>query len=68
VPEFLQEQVNGADLGRALLQQSTDVAGAQRLETEFLKVHQQLRVGAADRAAQAILTMLQERGCWSPSA
>ena len=68
VPEFLQEQVNGADLGRALLQQLTDVAGAARLETEFLKVHEQLRVGAADRAAQAILTMLQERGCWSPSA
>jgi lipid-A-disaccharide synthase len=68
VPEFLQEAVNGTDLGRALLQQLTDSAGAQRLETEFLKVHQQLRVGAADRAAQAILTMLQERGCWSPSA
>ncbi len=67
VPEFLQEQVNGEDLGRALLQQLTDAAGAQRLAAEFLKVHQQLRVGAAERAAQAILTMLEERGCWSPS-
>jgi lipid-A-disaccharide synthase len=68
VPEFLQEAVNGEDLGRALLQQLTDAAGKERLEAEFLKVHRQLRVGAADRAAQAILTMLQERGCWSSNA
>ncbi len=68
VPEFLQEAVNGEDLGRALLQQLTDVAGRERLEAQFLKVHQQLRVGAADRAAEAILRMLQERGCWPPSA
>lgn len=59
VPEFLQEAVNGEDLGRALLQQLTDTAGRGRLEEEFLKVHRQLRVGAADRAAQAILDMLQ---------
>jgi lipid-A-disaccharide synthase len=68
VPEFLQEAVNGEDLGRALLQQLTDAAGRERLEAEFLRIHQQLRVGAAERAAEAILTMLQERGCWSPSA
>jgi lipid-A-disaccharide synthase len=59
VPEFLQEAVNGEDLGRALLQQLDDTAGRAHLEAEFLKVHQQLRVGAADRAAQAILDMLQ---------
>ncbi len=52
MPEFLQEAVNGEDLGRALLQQLNDVPGRERLEAEFLKVHQQLRVGAADRAAQ----------------
>ena len=68
VPEFLQEAVNGEDLGRAVLQQLTDVAGRERLEAQFLKVHQQLRVGAADRAAQAILELVQERGCRSPSA
>jgi lipid-A-disaccharide synthase len=59
VPEFLQEAVNGEDLGRALLQQLTDTAGRGHLESEFLKVHQQLRVGAAERAAQAILGMIQ---------
>jgi lipid-A-disaccharide synthase len=59
VPEFLQEAVNGEDLGRALLQQLTDTAGRSRLESEFLKVHQRLRVGAADRAAQAILELIK---------
>jgi lipid-A-disaccharide synthase len=65
VPEFLQEAVNGEDLGRALLQQLNDVPGRDVLEAEFLKVHQQLRVGAADCAAQAILDLLQERGTYS---
>ena len=63
VPEFLQEAVNGEDLGRALLQQLTDVAGRARLDAQFLAVHQQLRVGAADRAAQAILRLIEERRC-----
>ncbi len=62
VPEFLQEAVNGEDLGRALLQQLTDTAGRSYLESEFLKVHRQLRVGAADKAAQAILARIQ----WQP--
>jgi lipid-A-disaccharide synthase len=61
VPEFLQEQVNGPALGEALLKQLTDNAAKQVLQTEFLKVHLQLRVGAADRAAQAILELLNER-------
>ena len=64
VPEFLQEAVNGVDLGRALLRQLDDAPGRERLEAEFLKVHQQLRVGAADRAAQSILDLLQQRGSY----
>jgi lipid-A-disaccharide synthase len=64
VPEFLQEAVNGDDLGRALLQQLNDVTGRAVLEAEFLRVHQQLRVGAADQAAQAILELLHERGSY----
>ena len=61
VPEFLQEQVNGPALGQALLKQLTDGAAKRVLQDEFLKVHRQLRVGAADRAAQAILGLLNER-------
>jgi lipid-A-disaccharide synthase len=64
VPEFLQEAVNGEALGQALLEQLTDTAGREHLEAEFLAVHQQLRIGAADRAAQAVLDMLQARGAW----
>jgi lipid-A-disaccharide synthase len=64
VPEFLQEAVIGEDLGRALLQQLTDTPGRALLEAEFLKVHQQLRIGAADRAAQSILELLRERGSY----
>jgi lipid-A-disaccharide synthase len=64
VPEFLQEAVNGEDLGRALLQQLNDVPGRAQLEAEFLKVHQQLRVGAAERAAQSIVDLLRERGIY----
>jgi lipid-A-disaccharide synthase len=59
VPEFLQEAVKGEDLGRALLQQLADTDGRGHLEAEFRKVHERLRVGAADRAAQAILELLQ---------
>lgn len=61
VPEFLQEDVNPQDLGRALLGQLTDTAGRAHVEQEFLKVHQQLRVGAADKAAQAILDLVARR-------
>jgi lipid-A-disaccharide synthase len=64
VPEFLQEAVNGEELGRALLQQLEDVPGREGLEAQFLQVHQQLRVGAADRAAQSILDLLRERGIY----
>ncbi|HEY1898874.1 MAG TPA: lipid-A-disaccharide synthase [Steroidobacteraceae bacterium] len=62
VPEFLQEGVTGVALGQALLRQITDTAGRLQIEAEFLKVHQQLRVGAADRAAQAIVDLVNERG------
>jgi len=58
VPEFLQEAVTGEALGRALLQQLTDTQGRQQLEAEFLAVHQQLRVGAAQRAAEAVLGLI----------
>ncbi len=54
----------GEDLGRALLRQLDDTPGRELLEAEFLKVHQQLRIGAADRAAQSILELLRERGSY----
>jgi lipid-A-disaccharide synthase len=59
VPEFLQEQVSGAALGEALLGRLSDRDYLRELDDEFRKVHEQLRGGAAARAADAILTLLR---------
>jgi len=60
VPELLQEQVTGAALGEALLGRLSDGRYLRELDEEFLKVHEELRGGAADRAAEAILSLLQK--------
>lgn len=59
VPEFLQEQVNGAALGEALLGRLSDHNYLRELDDEFRKVHATLRGGAAARAADAILALLE---------
>jgi len=59
VPELLQEQVSGAALGEALLGRLSDGLYLHELDGEFRKVHEVLRGGAADRAAEAILTLLR---------
>ncbi|HEV2272349.1 MAG TPA: lipid-A-disaccharide synthase [Steroidobacteraceae bacterium] len=61
VPELLQEQVTGAALGEALLGCLSDDAYLRALDQEFRKVHEQLRGGAAGRAAEAVLALLRER-------
>jgi lipid-A-disaccharide synthase len=55
VPEFLQEQVQGAALGAALLQELEDPAHVRELLEEFAAMHRALRCGGAARAAEAIL-------------
>jgi lipid-A-disaccharide synthase len=55
VPEFLQEQVNGADLGAALLHELDDPAHLDELQREFRALHEILRRGGAGRAASAVL-------------
>ena len=59
VPELLQERVSGAALGEALLGRLSDRDYLRELDEEFRKVHETLRGGAADRAADAILTLLR---------
>jgi lipid-A-disaccharide synthase len=59
VPELLQEQVSGAALGEALLGRLSDRDYLRELDDEFLEVHEKLRGGAAARAAEAILELLQ---------
>jgi lipid-A-disaccharide synthase len=55
VPEFLQEEVNGAALGAALLHEIDDARHVSELGDEFRRVHELLRRGGAERAAAAIL-------------
>ena len=55
VPEFFQEQVSGAALGEALLQELEDRGHVRELLEEFATVHRTLRRGGAARAAEAIL-------------
>jgi lipid-A-disaccharide synthase len=65
VPEFLQEQVRGAALADALLEQLEEPARVAELQQEFTSIHRALRLDGAARAAQAILGCLQRR---TPSA
>jgi lipid-A-disaccharide synthase len=58
VPEFLQEQVQGAALGAALLQELEDPVHVRELLEEFAQQHRALRCGGAARAAEAILSCL----------
>ena len=55
VPEFFQEQVQGAALGDALLKELEDRNHVRELLDEFAAVHRSLRRGGAARAAEAIL-------------
>ncbi len=58
VPEFLQEQVRGAALADALLEQIEEPARVRELQQEFTAIHRALRLGGAARAADAILECL----------
>jgi lipid-A-disaccharide synthase len=62
VPEFLQEEVDGATLGDALLKQLEDPAKVLELQEEFAAIHRRLRLGGAGRAADAILNLLGRDG------
>jgi len=55
VPEFFQEQVQGAALGEALLKELEDRDHVRELLDAFTEIHRSLRRGGAARAAEAIL-------------
>jgi lipid-A-disaccharide synthase len=55
VPEFFQDEVTPAALGSALLRELDDPGRAAALSAEFRRMHEELRCGAAERAANAIL-------------
>ncbi len=62
VPEFFQEQVEGAALADALLKELEDQEHVRELLAEFAAVHRALRRGGAARAAEAILECLRWGG------
>ncbi len=58
VPEFFQEQVQGATLGDALLRELEDRDHVRELLDAFATIHRSLRRGGAVRAAETILERL----------
>jgi lipid-A-disaccharide synthase len=61
VPEFFQREVRPEALATALHQALTDQARRAQLQQRFRAIHQQLRQGGADRAAQVLLELLVAR-------
>jgi lipid-A-disaccharide synthase len=67
VPEFFQEQVQGAALGDALLQELEDRDHVRELLDAFSNIHRSLRRGGAVLAAEAILECAG-RGTGAPAS
>jgi lipid-A-disaccharide synthase len=65
VPEFFQEAVRPDVLGPAMLEQ-LDRADRAELVATFTRIHEMLRRDASARAAEAILSLRDERGGTSP--
>ena len=58
VPEFVQKQVCAEQLGPAVLAQLEDSERRAMLQQIFTDIHQQLRLGASEQAADAILEII----------
>ncbi len=58
VPEFVQKQVCAQQLGPAVLQQLEDSERRAELQQIFTDIHSQLRLGASDQAAEAVLKLI----------
>jgi lipid-A-disaccharide synthase len=61
VPEIFQEQVTPQRLGTELLAWLDDPARSRAAAAEFLRIHTDLRRGASDRAAEALLALVDRR-------
>ena len=61
VPEIFQEEVTPERLGRELLGWLEDPARAAAAREEFGRIHVELRRGASERAAEALLALLDAR-------
>jgi lipid-A-disaccharide synthase len=61
VPEIFQEAVTPERLGAELLGWLDDPARAAAARAEFRRIHEELRRGASERAADAVLALLDAR-------
>jgi lipid-A-disaccharide synthase len=61
VPELLQEEVTPERLGAELLAWLADPARSAAVAAEFRRIHEQLKRGASERAAEAVLALIDRR-------
>ncbi|MBS0396719.1 MAG: lipid-A-disaccharide synthase, partial [Proteobacteria bacterium] len=61
VPELLQEAVTPERLGTELLGWLDDPARAAAAAAEFARIHAELKRDASDRAAEAVLALIDRR-------
>lgn len=62
VPEFFQEAVTPEALGGAILAQLEDAPGRAEIERLFTAIHEDMRRGASERAAAAVVDLLNRDG------
>ncbi len=61
VPEILQSQANPENLGEAVLHYLDNTDAAASLRVEFARIHQQLRCNASEKAADALLELIDNK-------
>lgn len=61
IPEVIQNDVRPEMLGPLLLDRLNDKAGTQRLVERFTQIHQSLRLGASEKAAEILLRMIEKK-------
>jgi len=59
VPELLQHQVSAQQLGPAVLHWLDQPSAVERLQNQFVELHQSLRQAADQQAAQAVVGVIQ---------
>jgi lipid-A-disaccharide synthase len=62
VPELLQDDATPANLAQALVNALRDKFVRERQIRCFERIYRELRQGAAERAADAVLPVLEQRG------
>ncbi len=67
VPEFIQDEATPENLGPAVLERLENPREIELEQNEFLRIHRELKRNADERAADAIVGLLRERGVLEPA-